>query len=76
MSANEQIDRLNRRLRSQSLGPVSIVSDQIFGSLASALQVLATWLRDVARDQPLITLLLSIEAGYAVARLRRRHARR
>jgi hypothetical protein len=75
MAANQQLDRLNRRLRSQSLGPVTTISDQALASLGSRLQSLVTWLRQTAQDRPLLTLLLSLEAGFAVARMGCRRAR-
>ena len=76
MAVDEPIRRLNRELSRHSLGPVTTIFNQIVASLASGLQSLATWLRDTARDRPLITLLLAFQAGYAVARLGRRNARR
>jgi uncharacterized membrane protein len=76
MTANEQLDRLSRRVASQSLGPVTVISDQVLAYLTSSLQVFTAWLRQAARDRPLISLLLSIEAGYVFARIGRRHARR
>lgn len=75
MTANQQIERLNRQLRSQSLGPMTTISDQALASLGSGLQLLVTWLRQAAQDRPLVTLLLSLEAGFAVARMGRRRAR-
>jgi hypothetical protein len=75
MAANQQIDRLDRQLRSQSLGPVATISDQALASLGSRLQLLVTWLRQAAQDRPLLTLLLSLELGYAVARIGHRRAR-
>ncbi len=75
MTANQQIERLNRQLRSQSLGPITTISDQALASLGSGLQLLVTWLRQAAQDRPLVTLLLSLEAGFAVARMGRRRAR-
>jgi hypothetical protein len=75
MTANQQIERSNRQLRSQSLGPITTISDQALASLGSGLQLLVTWLRQAAQDRPLVTLLLSLEAGFAVARMGRRRAR-
>lgn len=75
MTANQQIERLNRQLRSQSLGPITTISDQALASLGSGLQLLVTWLRQAAQDRPFVTLLLSLEAGFAVARMGRRRAR-
>jgi hypothetical protein len=64
------------RIEQDSLGPVTTISNQVVASLASGLQSIATWLRDTAGDRPLITLLLAFEAGYAIARVGRRNARR
>jgi hypothetical protein len=75
MAANQQIDQLNRRLRSQSLGAVTTISDQAMASMGSGLQSLVTWLRQAAQDRPLVTLLLSLQAGFAVPRMGRRRAR-
>ena len=50
MAANQQIDRLNRQLRSQSLGPIATISDQALASLGSGLQLLVTWLRQAAEE--------------------------
>jgi hypothetical protein len=76
MTHDEQINRLNWRLSRHSGGPLDVVANQAVGSLAAALRVLMTWLRESTRERPLIALLLSFEAGYAVARLGRRHAQR
>jgi len=76
MAVDEPIRRLNRELSRHSLGPVTTIFNQIVASLASGLQSLATWLRDTARDRPLITLLLAFQTGYAIARIGRRNARR
>jgi hypothetical protein len=76
MDADNQIHRLNRELSRHSLGPVTTISNQAIASLGSGLQLLVTWLREAARIQPLIALLLAFQGGYAIARLGRRHARR
>ena len=76
MAADEQIHRLNRELSRHSLGPLTDISNQTVASLVSGLQSLANWLRDTARDRPLITLLLAFQVGYAVARVGGRNARR
>jgi hypothetical protein len=75
MAADKRIDRLNRQLRSQSLGPITTIYDQALASLGSGLQLLVTWLRQAAQDRPLVTLLLFLEAGFAGARMGRRRAR-
>jgi hypothetical protein len=76
MAIDEQIDRLQSRLKRQSSGPIDTVLNEAIMQLSAAVRSLAAWLRQAAYEQPLTTLLLSLEAGYAVARLGRRHARR
>ena len=76
MTHDEQINRLNWRLSRHSGGPLDVIANQAAESLAVALRVLTTWLRESAQERPLIALLLSFETGYAVARLGRRHAQR
>ena len=76
MAIDEQIDRLQARLKRQSLGPIDKVLNETIVQLSAALRSLAAWLRQTADEQPLTTLLLSLGAGYVVARLGRDHARR
>jgi hypothetical protein len=76
MAIDEQIDRLQAQLKRQSLEPIDNVLNEAIVQLSAAVRSLAAWLRQTADEQPLTTLLLSLEAGYAVARLGRRHARR
>jgi hypothetical protein len=76
MDASGQIHQLKRQLNKHSLGPVAVVFDEAASSLRSVTVSATTWLRHKAYDQPFVTLLLSFQAGYAVARLGRRYARR
>jgi hypothetical protein len=71
MAVDEQLDQLSTQLSKQSLGPI----DAIFNEIASRLSAVISSLRQAANDQPLMTLLLAAQAGYLVARLRRRYAR-
>jgi hypothetical protein len=76
MAIDEQIDRLQAQLKRQSLGPIDNVLNEAIVRLSAAVRSLAAWLRQTADEQPFTTLLLSLGAGYAVARLGHRHARR
>jgi hypothetical protein len=76
MTHDEQINRLNWQLSRQSGGPLDTIANQAVESLAVAFRVFTTWLRESTQEQPLIALMLSFEAGYAAARLGRRHAQR
>ncbi len=75
MAADDKLAQLNRQLSRQSLGPIGSVSNRIVASSISVVTSLVTWLRQSAFDQPLITLLMAFQAGYAVGRLGRRYAR-
>jgi hypothetical protein len=74
VDADAKIDRLKRQLSRQSLGPLTVIADQTVSSLRLVLVSAVGWLRQAAYDRPLVTLLLSFQAGYAVARLGRRDA--
>jgi hypothetical protein len=76
MTHDEQINRLHWRLSRQSGGPLDVIANQAVGSLAVALRTVTTWLRESTKERPLIALLLSFEAGYALARLGRSYAQR
>jgi hypothetical protein len=74
-AANEQLDKLSRQLSKQSLGWADTVLTEVMSRLTSASASVTEWLRQVAYDQPLITLLLAGQVGYLFARFGRRHAR-
>ena len=75
MAENDQLNRLRGRLHREGVGPLTDISNQVTGSLLSAVDDLAQGMRQSVEDRPLISLLLAFEAGFAVARLGRRHAR-
>ena len=74
MSGNEQLDRLNRRLSREGLGPLAVLSNEGTSYLVSALRSFAAWLRYWAEERPLVALLFSVQTGFAIARLGRRRA--
>jgi hypothetical protein len=76
MADNEEIARLERRLKWEAPGPLAALSNQMTASLFSLLRVLAQWVRESAEERPLISLLLAAEVGFAVARVGRRRAKR
>jgi hypothetical protein len=75
VDADAKIDRLKRQLSRQSLGPLTVVADQTVSSFRLVLVSAVGWLRQAVNNQPFVMLLLSFQAGYAVARLGRRDAR-
>jgi hypothetical protein len=76
MAVDEQLERLSGQLSKQSLGLIDTVFSETMSRLGAVSAAFAAWLRQAACDRPLITLLLSCQAGYLVARLGRRYARR
>ena len=75
VAENEEIDRLERRLKREAPGPLTDLSNQMTTSLFSVLRTLAEWVRHSAEEMPLISLLIAFEAGFAVARLGHRRAK-
>jgi hypothetical protein len=75
VDADAKIDRLKQQLSRQSLGPLAVIADQTISSLRLVLVSAVCRLRQAVYEQPLVTLLLSFQAGYAVARLGRGDAR-
>jgi hypothetical protein len=75
MAGNGEIDRLQRRLRWEAAEPLTEIPNRATGSLFSGLSALVQWIRRSAEDRPLISLLLSFEAGFAIARLGSRRAK-
>jgi hypothetical protein len=76
MADREAIARLERRLKWEAPEPLTDLSNQMTASLFSLIRALALWVRASAEEQPLVTLLIAFEAGFAVARLGRRRAKR
>jgi hypothetical protein len=74
MAVDEQLDRLSSQLSWHSLGPIDAISTEIISRLGSAFSAVDLSLRQAANDQPLVTLLLAVQAGYLIARLGRRYA--
>jgi hypothetical protein len=75
VAENEEIDRLERRLKREAPGPLTDLSNQMTTSVFSVLRTLAEWVRQSAEEMPLISLLIAFEAGFAAARLGPRRAK-
>jgi hypothetical protein len=76
MPADAKLETLERQLSTQSFGPLDPLFDQVLSMLTTAVLKLAASLEQAVLDQPLTTLLLACQAGYVVARVGRRYARR
>jgi hypothetical protein len=76
MTEEEEIDRLQRRLRWEAAGPLTEISNQATASLFSALSSVAQWVRQAGEERPLISLLLAFQAGFALGHWGPRRAKR
>jgi hypothetical protein len=76
MAVDEQLDQLSWQLSKNSVGPIDGVVTEVTSRLGATCKAVISSLQQAAYGQPLMTLLLAAQAGYLVARLGRRFARR
>jgi hypothetical protein len=74
ISERDEIDRLMWRLKMQNMDPITVVARQAASALLPLIRSLKSRLIESVRARPLMTLLVSFEAGYALARMGRKHA--
>ena len=67
-SAEQEIDRLRRRLSWEAGGPLAEISAQATDGLVAMLGSALSLLRRSGQERPLISLLVAFEAGFAVGR--------
>ena len=75
MPANEEIDRLRRRLQRDGTGPLTDLSNQAASALLARLRAFAQWVHEAGEERPLISLLLAFQVGFAVGRWGPRRAK-
>lgn len=75
MADTEEINELERRLKWEAPGPLTDISNHMTASLFSLFRALTQWVRDSAEAMPLISLLIALETGFAVAWLGHRRAK-
>ena len=75
MAKDPKVQQLERQLDWNSPGPLGDIAASVDSALSITGQIVAS-LRQAAIDQPLTTLFLSFQAGYAVGRWGHRHATR
>ena len=66
--SEQQIDQLRRRLGWEAGGPLTQVSTQATDTVVSILGSAVSWTRRSGEEQPLISILLAFEAGFALGR--------
>jgi len=62
----EEIDRLRWRLHRESAGPLAELSNRTINAIAARGREFASWVREMADDRPLISLLIAFQIGFAV----------
>jgi hypothetical protein len=76
VAKDAKVQQLERQLSWNSPGPLGEMALAGLGTTFSVTSQLVASLRQAAIDQPLTTLFLSFQAGYAVGRWGHRHAPR
>ena len=68
MANHEEIDRLRRRLQWEGGGPLMDLSSQALDGLAIRVRTLVFWVREMAEERPLISLLLAFQLGFVLGK--------
>jgi hypothetical protein len=66
MAETEEVDRLKRRLHWEGADPLAELSNQAMDAMTARGRAFASWLREIADDRPLISLLIAFQVGFAV----------
>jgi hypothetical protein len=75
MAAIEEVDRLKRRLDWESAGPLAELSNRSMDALTARGREFASWVREMADDRPLISLLIAFQIVFAVGQWGPRRAK-
>ncbi len=66
--AEQEIDRLRRRLGWEAGGPLAQVSTRATDILVSLVRSAVSWMRQSGEEHPLISILLAFEVGFPLGR--------
>ena len=66
MAGIEKVDRLKRRLHWESAGPLAELSNRSLDAMTARGREFASWVREMADDRPLISLLIAFQTGFAL----------
>jgi hypothetical protein len=75
MIENEELDRLKRRFTWEGGGPLAELSSRLTDALTERGGEFVSWVREMARDRPLISLLMAFQIGFAAGRWGPRRAK-
>jgi len=76
MIENEEVDRLKRRLQWEGAGPIAELSNRAIDAMTTQGSGLVSWVREMADDRPLISLLVACQIGFVVGHWGPRRAKR
>jgi hypothetical protein len=65
MGTEDDLERLKRRLHATGAGPLTDISNQATATLFASLGAAGEWVRDRVEAQPLISLLIALQLGFA-----------
>ncbi len=68
-----EIDRLKSRLQWEA-GPLTDLSSRGLDAGIAGLSAFAAWLRESAKERPLVSLMVAFEIGFAAGKWGPRHA--
>ncbi len=68
MMENEEVDHLQRRLRREGAGEIAELSNRAMDAMTTRGSELVSWVRDMADERPLISLLVACQIGFAIGR--------
>lgn len=66
MTENEEVDRLKRRLQWEGAGPTAELSNRAIDAMTKQGSGLVSWVREMAGDRPLMSLLIGCQVGFVV----------
>ena len=66
MVDSKEVDSLERRLRREDAGPIAELSKRAMDAATERTREFVSWVRQMADDRPLISLLIACQIGFAV----------
>jgi hypothetical protein len=75
MAETEEVDRLKRRLHWEGAELLAELSNRAMDAMTARGRAFASWMREMADDRPLISLLIAFQIGFAVGRWGSRRAK-
>ena len=76
MAEIEEVDSLKRRRRREGAGPIAELSNRAMDAATARGREFVSWVRQMADDRPLISLLIACQIGFSVGYWGPRRAKR